>query len=254
MAELLCADIRQWLLQAASTDGRMVPQPALCEHVAGCSLCRGALALVALGALGLPAIPEVNTEEHFVDDLAAFIDNEIEEGTLAAIRMYPHVWWHLWTCTECVEVYHITHSVLESEQAKKQHSLAVDPVQISSIWSRQRVLKLGRPALHRALAPSSPAGVTRGNTGVSYVLAEEEFPEQYLTISVRRQPNNEWAVDVAVKPPPSGWLLLMLGSVQYRVRFNDQGNAVVPDVPYSLLTSPDGPDLEVGLELDADQT
>ena len=252
MNDLVCADVRQWLQQAVLPKDLLPLDPALCAHIETCPLCRGALAVLAVEALDLPAAPGEIDCRRCEEDLAAFIEQEAEEGSAAAIRTYPQVWWHLWACEVCAETYRITRSLLA-----ERPGASVVPSMPATLFGqarpRQPVLKLPRSFLHRSLAGSIPAtGTARGIAGFRNVLAEEESADQHLILSVQRQADGEWRVDVSVKPPPVGWLVLMTGATHFRARFDDQGEAVVQDVPFALLTAPDGPDLDVDIELDTE--
>ena len=110
------------------------------------------------------------------------------------------------------------------------------------------MLQLQRQFLHQALAASIPAQLPHAAVEVSYVLTEEERSDIYLMVSVQRQPNGEWRVDVVHRPPPIGSVVLTLGTDLFRARFNPQGRAVIHYVPFALLTAPDGPGLEVDIE------
>ena len=56
-----------------------------------------------------------------------------------------------------------------------------------------------------------------------------------------------------MRQPPIGLLVLRFGTDRFRARFNRQGYAVVDDIPFALLTAPEGPPLEVNIERDADE-
>jgi hypothetical protein len=251
MSDPVCADVRRWLQRSVLLSDLTPPAPALCAHVAMCPVCRGALAVLAVEALGWAAPVEINCQQS-ARDLAAFIEQEAEEGSAAAIRSQPQIWWHLWTCEACAETYRITRSLMQPEQPDLPAAPSMFVPQFGATALRKAALKLPRYFLHQALAPSPPAmGPTRGSAGLRNVLAENESAEQHLTVSVQRQTNGEWRVDVSVKPPPVGWLLLTLGPTHFRSHFDVQGDAIIRDVPFSLLTASDGPDLEIDVELDA---
>jgi len=253
MDGLVCADIRQWLRHSVVSSDPARPSAALCAHIATCPLCRGALAALAAEALGWTVAPEEISCQQSTGDLAAFIEQEAEEGSAAAIRAQPHVWWHLWTCETCAETYEITRSLVRPDQPGIPAVPSMPVSLFAPPTTRKPALKLPRYFLHQALAASLPTmGVMRGSAGFRSVLAEEESPDQHLTVTVQRQTNGEWRVDVSVKPPPVGWLVLSLGRAYFRSQFDVQGDAMVRDVPFSLLTASDGPDLEIDVELEAE--
>ncbi len=254
MDELRCADVQSWMRNIVQPDKLILPTPALAAHVAGCPLCRGAFALLAAKAVDLPSLTGPITCRQCEEDLAAFIEQEAEETSATAIRTYPLVWWHLWTCEDCMETYRVTRSYLKVVQSQAWAGVKEAVSQPSKPSHSGPILQLPRQFLHRALASSLPAqGVTRGGASQNYMLAEQERLDTYLKISVQRQGNGAWRVEVVHAPPPIGLLVLRFGTDRFRARFNRQGCAVVDDIPFALLTAPDGPALEVDIEPDADE-
>jgi len=253
MSNLVCADIRQWLQHAVLSDEPTLPAPALCEHVATCSLCQGALAALAVEVLGLTAsLSDIGCEQS-EEELAAFIDQEAEEGSYAAIRTYPQIWWHLWTCAVCAETYQITRSLLTAEGHNHPIDRSIPAPMFGATLTLRPALRIPRRVLHRVLAASVLAADTlRGGGGSSYVLAEKEAPEQHLTVSVQRQANGEWRISASAKPAPAGWLVLMIGITHFRARFDHQGEAFIQDIPFALLTTAEGPDLDIAIEPDTE--
>lgn len=251
MPHLVCADMQKWLQQTILSNVRTLPDPALCEHVATCPLCQGVLAVLAIEALGLRAPPDGISCQRCEEELAAFIDHEAEEGSAAAIRAYPQIWWHLWTCEDCAETYRITRSLLAVEQPNQSVVQLMPVTLFGPLKQRPPALRLPRAFLYRALAGSAPASnANRGAASFRNVLAEKEISNQRFTVSVQRQVDGEWQIHVAVKPPPVGWLILMLGATRFRARFDRQGEASIQDVPFALLTTPDGPDMGIDIEPD----
>jgi hypothetical protein len=254
MDELGCTDVQLWMREIVQPDKLILPTPALVAHVAGCPLCRGAFALLAAKAIDLPSLAGPITCRQCEEDLAAFIEHETEETSAAAIRTYPLVWWHLWTCEDCMETYRVTRSYLKVEQSQAWAGVMGAVSQPSKPSHPGPILQLPRQFLHLALASSFPAqGVTRSSTSPSYMLTEQERLDTYLKISVQRQGNGAWRVEVVHAPPPIGLLVLRFGTDRFRARFNHQGCAVVDDIPFALLTAPEGPPLEVDIERDADE-
>ena len=86
MDELRCADVQSWMREIVQPGKLIPPTPALVAHVAGCPLCRGAFALLAAKAVDLPSLAGPITCRHCEEDLAAFIEQEAEETSAAAIR------------------------------------------------------------------------------------------------------------------------------------------------------------------------
>jgi len=248
MDKLRCVDVRSRIQQIVLSDEPNRPDPAIAAHIASCELCRGAFVLLAAQAVELPSLSAPLSCRQCDQDLAAFIEHELEEGSAAAIRTYPHIWWHLWTCADCAETYRVTRRHLLTVQSQAIATL-LQPAQPA----RTQLAQLARPLLYRALAGSPPArGTSRGQAGQSYILTEQASIHGDLLVSVQRQPNAEWRIDVIHQPPLIGSLVLTLGTNRFRARFNPQGRVIIHDVPFDLLTAPDGPDLEIDFETDAE--
>jgi hypothetical protein len=111
-----------------------------------------------------------------------------------------------------------------------------------------RIFRLSRSFLAYALPAPSPAlGALRGRQQDSTVLFADEHEGNPLTLTVQRQFDTNWRMSVVVAAPISGWLVLTLGGSTFRARFDAHGQAVVSDVPDTLLSASDGPDLVVGI-------
>ncbi len=254
MDKLRCVDVRSWIQEIILSKEPTSPDPLLAAHIARCQLCRGAFVLLAAKLVDLPSLAAPISCRQSEDDLAAFIEHELEEGSAAAIRTYPHVWWHVWTCEDCSETYRVTRSQLMRQQSHVQAISKVAAVPIASAPRRAPMLHFPRHFLHQALAASIPArAATRGRGGQSYILAEQDHAGAEVTVRIQRQPDGEWQIDVIHQPPLIGSLVMTLGTNIYRARFNAQGRAIVHDLPFALLTAPDGPGLEVDIEPDAEQ-
>lgn len=193
---------------------------------------------MVIAALQLQDIPAALSCERCEDDLATFLDLEADEGSMAAAQRLPAVWWHLWACTDCAEVYGRVRRVMWAEEASLRPDIVV-----------RRLLRVARSFLHIALPQLSPQrGGTHGDPADDIVLAIQEKSEPHFSVSVRRVEKDLWRFTVKVAPPPSGWVLFSLGEACFRAPFNAQGAAVVPDVPDALLAEPDGPDLDISIE------
>jgi hypothetical protein len=107
-----CTTIQTWLTSADLAQNP--PPPLLVDHVAGCARCRGVLLLIVAELLHAPLTVAATTCDHCMDDLAASLDMERDEGIAQAIRAYPHVWWHLWICAECALTYEIVQDTISS--------------------------------------------------------------------------------------------------------------------------------------------
>lgn len=248
---LTCAAVRQFLARSSHPDASAVPPPELVAHIVGCARCRGALALALGAAVGQAQAPAPIRCEECQARLAGWIDQELEAGIAAAAREDPAVWWHLWTCADCAEIYALTRALAAATTAGE---LAPPPLAPAATQQRQLLhsFQLSRAFLAYALPmPSAALGALRGVDGGTVLVADEDDGRR-ISLTVWQQPDQCWSVSVAVVPPVAGWLVLTLGEHIFRGRFDDQGRAVVADVPAPLLSDALGPDLHVAIELDED--
>lgn len=251
MEELKCADVHFWMQQIILTDKQTLPVPAAAAHIAGCPFCRGAFVLLAAEIVDLSSLATSISCLECEVDLAAFVEQEVEEGSAAAIGTYPHVWWHLWTCEDCMEIYNATRSYLTGDQSLTW-TPSVDVVVLPNKPTRTPKLRLPRHLLHHALASSVVTQLAvRSGASQSYILAEQDESDSHLTISVQLQVNGEWRVDVVHEPAPVGSLVLTFGTHHFQTRFNAQGRAVIHNIPSALLIGSEGPDLEVDIDFNA---
>ncbi|NTW02401.1 MAG: hypothetical protein HGA19_14170, partial [Oscillochloris sp.] len=86
-------------------------------HIQGCARCRHALHLLS-ESLGLP--PAITIPAYTCvtcqSQLASYIDRELSDP-IAAAQAFPGIWWHLWSCPDCAEVYRMTHMLLEARRS-----------------------------------------------------------------------------------------------------------------------------------------
>jgi hypothetical protein len=200
--------------------------------------------------LGLASTPTTIECQRCLDDLPAFIEQEIEDP-MQAIRAYPHVWWHTLTCPMCAETYELTRALVAAEQRGEIAAPTLADLAASFTPRLQTFLRLTRQFLNIALPPPMLARVARGHDEGPAVLSQGDAGAgRQFVLSVQEQPDHAWSVIVAVTPSPGGWLVLTLGQEIFRARFDEHGNAVVADVPAALLVAADGPELVVGIETD----
>lgn len=246
----MCAQTRSQLQELFVHRRPVMPEPALCEHIAECTLCRGALALLLAEAVGMTKPPPQVGCDRCQRDLAALIDLEDAEGTPVAIQHYPIAWWHLWTCPTCAEVYQITRELLVLEFAE----LSVPPLPMPRMARpRTRLTNLDRSFLfyaagsqmsyqHRG-APSAPIELISDEP-----ISDDPADARRLTVAVRQQRNGDCRFDVRVQPPVAGELVFTLGAFVTRVPFDAEGGASVREVPFALIGEPTGPDLALAIE------
>jgi uncharacterized protein YbaR (Trm112 family) len=111
-----CPDVRELIdsLQQSSP-GAKTPR-AILDHIAACPVCRGALLLFMAHLLQASPSTLNTTCPECQYDLAAYIDEECQAGFISAYKAYPHVWWHLWTCADCAQTYHLISTIRDAEQ------------------------------------------------------------------------------------------------------------------------------------------
>jgi len=96
-----CASIRASVAALLTRPGATI-SASVASHIAGCAVCRGALALLAAELVPMPPVVPILCDDA---DLAGFLDLEGEAGTLAAVQEQPGTWWHLWLCDDCATAY-----------------------------------------------------------------------------------------------------------------------------------------------------
>ncbi len=239
-----CAVARNYMRAAFVERRPAVPRSDFYTHLASCDACRGIFALYLADAVGVAVPPGPIGCDDCDQDIAAFIDMERAEGTQAARVAFPKLWWHLWTCPSCAETYRLTRLVLSSERLP--HS---DPPRRPRV---QRLAYLDRAYLAGTFDYSYVTmGARRGNPGVPIVISSSEPGETpQFSLSIQRQRDGEWTLQVTMQPAPSAWLLAQLGPLEERARFGEDGHANIENVSAELLLSSDGPDLEFSLEYD----
>lgn len=237
-----CASAREYM-RAVFVERRPVsPSSSLYTHLAGCDACRGVFVLHLAGAVGITVPPGPIRCDDCEQDIAALIDMERAEGTLAARTAYPVLWWHLWTCPSCAETYRLTRQLLSSERISHREPPRRPRVQVFEHVSRAYLwdtLEYSYAAL----------GARRGKPDVPIVISASEPGENpQFSFSIQRQRNDGWTLQVTVRPTPDARLLTRLGPFEARTRFGEDGHAYIEGVPAELLLSSSGPDLEFLLE------
>ncbi len=225
-------------------------------HAADCATCRGALLVIMAHVMATrPAAERPRDSQHSEEDLPAFIEYEASRGWLAAISHYPHVWSALLHDADLAETYYLTRTLLSAEQ---QGELA-DMRQVLAAWAapapslpRHLSLRLKRDFFNRALLLLPPSLVREhgADQGETLVVEKQTDDGLHLSLSVQQRPDDTWDVTMMVDPLRQGWLVLTLGETVLRAPFNEQGVAVVAQVPGGLIAMTDGPDLVVDIETD----
>lgn len=241
-----CPEVVVWLESLAPDLLPVAPPPELLAHVSSCRRCHAALLHLAGMQLGGPFVPDELDCDQCGDDLPAFIDVERDEGGLEALREYPDVWWHLWRCPDCVEVYRM---VLTLQQAEAELRLPPLP-----LWSLvpQPQLELAcvpQPELAHSftLVPALPYARLPGGTATADPLHYAGRDAGYACEAHVRQLCDQWYVQVTLAPPLGGTVVLQLDTAILRAPLNAQGHAALGPFPLELLPcdSASGLDLRV---------
>lgn len=239
-----CHQVQSWLEKYHHPEPLEPPPADLCEHIATCSTCRGTLVLLTTTLAQQPISWDPKTHVEFERDLAAYIDTERAGGLVSAIRTYPHVWWHIWICTDCAEMYQLTMALVEAEAAEE---LAPPPTPQPSKRAKLKLLerfRLSPTSIERALFNRPQLGVQWGSDNrtsgkLKKVLIEREISEFHVTLSVRQEADNEWQLLVSLTPVTSGQIKLVINNSVFQAQLNQSGNdTVIPHIPANLLEAP----------------
>lgn len=242
----LCKQTQDWLLTQHPQTPTYPPNP-LCDHIATCVYCRGALLPLVTTLFGVPQdISEISCED-CQQDLAVYVDQELAEGVQAAAQRFPHVWWHLWVCTECAE----THQMMLDILSPMDLSSAVAHVK-QKVVLHQAVLggrfEIPRVAFNRQVRMSQRLGVAWGEPDEGIVAFDEVSGAHEIRLILRPHDHGEWQVMVSVAPPISGQSIISFGSEEFRAPFGSDGIAIFTTIPGSLLEAPEGPDMAFWVE------
>ncbi|NTW97832.1 MAG: hypothetical protein HGB28_04705 [Oscillochloris sp.] len=99
-----CNQVRAALLLTCTDSRHPAHSPALPRHFLRCAECRALRTYLLYQLLPGADIPD-DSCALCESDLAAYADIALDAGARAAAAAYPHVWWHLWACPECAEVF-----------------------------------------------------------------------------------------------------------------------------------------------------
>lgn len=197
----------------------------------------------------------IATEWNYAD-IAAFIDIEQHEGTLAATRAYPDVWLRLLHESDLAEIYHITRLLVDA-QAKEE---LASPEQLLALHAAPyrtylHLITLQQSFVRAFLASTRPPDAHMGTeTSKDMTLAEQELPGGHnFVFHIRQNADTSWRIKTTLFPPVRGWLVLSLGNTVIRAPFDDTGTAVVSAVAANLLTPPDAETLSIGIETEPEE-
>lgn len=252
MRSILCSDVYEWLTTHDNQPRSAIPPVELCDHIASCAACRALVLLLSTELLHAPLHITPISCEQCQHDLAVYADMVHDEGQQAGLREYPHVWWHLWVCADCAEIYHTLVTLQDAENAPED-ILAV-PVHKHILRTSQAVpaprpfitaFSLPRVWLSRVLM--SQLATPWGSSFDDTILHDEDHDEYRINVVMRRD-HDSWSIIVTVEPPLVGDIVLSIGNETFRQALRPDGTAIIDSLPSELLLDPTGPGIALVLE------
>lgn len=238
MTPVLCGQVQQWIATAAES----IPPETLVMHVQHCATCQTALLRYLSAHLDLPA-PDRLTCDTVAEELAAMAEYEQHAGAAAAAQMFPALWWHLWTCPDCAEIYHDLLSYLNEPEEHDQMSRSLPAVHVPTI-------SLPHGFLRTIFAPQLAAGAAWGSTtSARQLITEDEFAQGRIGLYMGLHDSQHWYVEVQITPAQSGTLLIGLDEQIYTATFQQQASVRIDQLPLSFLRDPHGTDFVLNLLL-----
>ncbi|MBP1467300.1 hypothetical protein EYB53_016425 [Candidatus Chloroploca sp. M-50] len=240
-----CNDIREALLLTLTSTHKPLQTPAIARHMRRCPECM-ALRTHILGLL-LPGADEPRGGcQACHDALAAYVDRSLDAGARAAAVAFPQVWWYLWECADCTEVFVRTSALATAEREGR-----LLPPFSSRVPVRRPVPSPPRPhrLLGRIAVPSQMVVrmiQAREALSVAYgddedlFITEVEQEGYSFQLSVHPQTDGTWAIRVCVIPPVVGHAVVQLGVNRYQAPFDAQGIAQVIDLSAEQLRQDQG--------------
>ena len=225
------------------------PSLVVCEHISECSRCRAAILLLFLANSAVPLSPPELSCAECQANLAAYIDFE-QAAPAKALQIFVGIWWHLWTCEECADIYSMA-CELQAEipvQALDRHrSMSVPGIRLS--WLPP--ILIGRDILQLILPQRfDPLAIVRG-LRPQYLLFDgplgEECNRQCVVWAMLLDDTN-YCIGVDVQPPIAGAAVLRCGQLYLQSDFDHHGLAMMRTMPAALLTDADGPAIEIRFE------
>ena len=250
MPDRMCGAVRRWLIGRDPDTPSLTPHEVV-RHTETCRPCQGALALLIAAQASEPP-PAIGCGA-CLGRLDAFSDCERQHGIVAAIERYPAVWWHLWTCGACAEVYHLTGALIEAEERA-----VLPPIAAALPASRRQPqisieIPVSRQYLRRVVVPHVALGPAWNDDDDPMLVAEELVQEYRIALYIRPSGGERWSLALTVIPPLVGKVLIRLGDERFQARFDQDGEAHVDDVPVALLMKARGPDMQIAITGDDEE-
>jgi hypothetical protein len=250
-----CEEVGLWL-QGSLGYEQSTLLSRLRKHAVSCSRCRSMLFLTHFELMGRP-----QPQYRFIScdlcqqDLAAYIDIMQDQGERAAAQLYPHVWWHLWTCEECLEIFEETLTLAQHFRFNPIISFNNIIPAITCKEKEEKALPsftLPRYILAYTFQQNVASGPHRTNHREEVMLYElEEIEHGPVSVYLADLREQHCDLRIVVSSATQGYAHLELGSHHFDARFDHEGSAKFIDIPVALLSDQEGPDLIFSLELDA---
>ncbi len=225
VGSITCTVLLAYLRDAATQPVGAVPLE-LASHVHTCTQCRAQLALLFafLGVAPGAAADCAPCER----DLAAFVEQE-RHNPAQAMRWYPAVWGHLWSCAACLEDYGLLHSMAADPQFQLP-SLAGELLEAAVAGARQTPLVHIYPATLNATVPAQPHRARRGPPSaprsyeiVAVPTADAERPA--YRVIIHAQDAAAWELEIRLTPPADGQVSLSIADYTTTAPLDETGTA-----------------------------
>lgn len=249
-----CEEVGLWL-QGSLGYEQSTLLSRLRKHAVSCSRCRSMLFLTHFELMGRPQ-PQYRFISCDVcqNDLAAYIDIMQDQGERAAAQLYPHVWWHLWTCEECLEIFEETLTLAQHFRFNPIISFNNIIPAVTCKENAQIVPKtliLPRHIMAMTFNNIRDRGSNRGESDELMLYEFEEFEDGPVSVDLVEIHEQDCDLRVVLSSASQGRAQLELGEHCFEATFDAQGRATFSEVPIALLSNMDGPDLVFSLELEA---
>ncbi|HEU5086908.1 MAG TPA: hypothetical protein VFT99_05665 [Roseiflexaceae bacterium] len=237
-------------LQAARISNPAILDEQQRQHVQGCDTCLHAL--LALLPQGVQLVPQqqhigcAECQQH----LAEYMELE-DADPILAIRTYPHIWWHLWTCEQCTQVYLTSRELFALPQPALPALPREQPALTPLAHINRATLGLLFPDDPAYRLRRSSAGAMPHNEANETIIFEQFDDEHELVISVWDTLPAGYRLEVRCDPVPDGELVLRCGLLILSAPFDAHGQALISHLAAAVLSDPAAPDLHFFIQMNA---
>lgn len=244
MDQKLYCRVVAWLEEAVQLDKLTNPPTELCAQVAQSPAVQSNLLVAVAAMFGLQAEQLYGkTCRECEDDMAAFIDLEIDYDIATALQHYPHVWWALWRCPDFFEVYAMTRDLaLRASPLSGLREAQTEPL---PPLHPHPFVTITREMLAQIFTVRRFLMSAMGGEDDTITIAEESGADYTLMVRLHEVDTTTWEVIAFTRPPVTGTVVLTYGDSQANVPLNETGVASTTAIPVGFLTSATGADLTV---------